>query len=146
MTLLRSTSLGVGMPNPALADFRSLDDVERQAAQARLVPSKESAFRNLILNQRVSAVSRFIHKAEWDRCNIAPELAALEGRECYGGLDLSGSRDLTAFVLVFPNDDRAVDVAAWRQCRAEYVRLECGHHSRSGREPQARQEQGDGPH
>ncbi len=42
----------------------ALEDVERQAAQARLVPSKESAFRNLILNQRVSAVSRFIHKAE----------------------------------------------------------------------------------
>ncbi|WP_122519190.1 terminase large subunit [Pannonibacter phragmitetus] len=96
--------------NPALSDFRSLEDVERQAAQARLVPSKESAFRNLILNQRVSAVSRFIHKAEWDRCNAAPDLAALAGRECYGGLDLSGSRDLTAFVLVFPGEGRSFDV------------------------------------
>lgn len=96
--------------NPALADFRSLDDVERQASQARLVPSKESAFRNLILNQRVSAVSRFIHKAEWDRCNAAPDLAALAGRECYGGLDLSGSRDLTAFVLAFPGEGRSFDV------------------------------------
>lgn len=96
--------------NPALADFRSLEDVERQASQARLVPSKESAFRNLILNQRVSAVSRFIHKAEWDRCNSPPALAALAGRECYGGLDLSGSRDLTAFVLAFPSADRSFDV------------------------------------
>lgn len=92
------------LANPALDDFRSLEDVERQAAQARLVPSKESAFRNLILNQRVSAVSRFIHKAEWDRCNAAPDLASLKGRECYGGLDLSGSRDLTAFILVFPKE------------------------------------------
>lgn len=96
--------------NPALADFRSLDDVERQASQARLVPSKESAFRNLILNQRVSAVSRFIHKAEWDRCNVAPVLADLAGRECYGGLDLSGSRDLTAFVLAFPGEGRTFDI------------------------------------
>lgn len=96
--------------NPALADFRSLDDVERQAAQARLVPSKESAFRNLILNQRVSAVSRFIHKAEWDLCNTPVDLHALAGRECYGGLDLSGSRDLTAFVLVFPGEGRSFDV------------------------------------
>lgn len=96
--------------NPALADFRSLDDVERQAAQARLVPSKESAFRNLILNQRVSAVSRFIHKAEWDRCNAPPDLTALAGRECYGGLDLSGSRDLTAFVLAFPAEGRSFDI------------------------------------
>lgn len=96
--------------NPALADFRSLDDVQRQAGQARLVPSKESAFRNLILNQRVSAVSRFIHKAEWDRCKGAPDLAYLAGRECYGGLDLSGSRDLTAFVLAFPGEGRSFDI------------------------------------
>ena len=96
--------------NPALDDFRSLEDVQRQASQARLVPSKESAFRNLILNQRVSAVSRFIHKAEWDRCNAALDEAALAGRECYAGLDLSGSRDLTAFVLAFPDDNRGFDV------------------------------------
>ncbi|WP_319519900.1 terminase TerL endonuclease subunit [uncultured Martelella sp.] len=49
-------------------------------------------------------MSRFIHKAEWDRCNAASDLASLKGRECYGGLDLSGSRDLTAFVLVFPKE------------------------------------------
>lgn len=96
--------------NPALGDFRSLEDVQRQAGQARLVPSKESAFRNLILNQRVSATARFIHKAEWDRCNATVDLPALAGRECYGGLDLSGSRDLTAFVMVFPNEDKSHDV------------------------------------
>src|SRR5690606_6365966 len=49
-------------------------------------------------------------KAEWDRCKEAPDVKALEDRECYGGLDLSGSRDLTAFVLVFPSDDRSFDV------------------------------------
>lgn len=88
--------------NPALDDFRSLEDVARQASQARLVPSKESAFRNLILNQRVSATARFIHKAEWDRCAGPVDRKALEGCECYGGLDLGATRDLTAFVMVFP--------------------------------------------
>lgn len=96
--------------NPALGDFRSLDDVTRQAAQARLVPSKESAFRNLILNQRVASVSRFIHKVEWEKCSTAPDLAALRGRTCFGGLDLSAGRDLTAFVLVFPGEGRMFDV------------------------------------
>jgi phage terminase large subunit-like protein len=96
--------------NPAMGDFRSFDDVERQASQARLVPSKESAFRNLILNQRVSAVSRFINKAEWDLCKAPVDLSSLAGRECYGGLDLSGARDLTALVLVFPNDDGSYEV------------------------------------
>lgn len=100
------------LANPAIGDFRSLEDVERQAAQARLVPSKESAFRNLILNQRVSAVSRFIHKVEWDACAGAVDLAALEGRECYAGLDLGATRDLTAFVMVFPDEAGGYDVVS----------------------------------
>lgn len=98
------------LANPAMGDFRSFEDIKRQAAQARLVPSKESAFRNLILNQRVSAVSRFIHKAEWDACAGAVRAEAFAGRECYGGLDLSGSRDLTAFAMVFPSDDHVMDI------------------------------------
>jgi phage terminase large subunit-like protein len=31
----------------------------------------------------------------------------LRGRECYGGLDLSSTTDITAFVLVFPPLDEA---------------------------------------
>jgi len=96
--------------NPALGDFRSFEDVERQAAQAQRIPSKEQAFRNLILNQRVDAHVRFLAKAEWDANAGDVDYAALAGRECWGGLDLSQSRDLTAFVLVFPDDRGGFDV------------------------------------
>lgn len=98
--------------NPALGDFRSYDDVERQAAQAQRVPSRENSFRNLILNQRVAAHVRFIAKAEWDANGAEPALASLAGRRCFAGLDLSASRDLTAFVMVFPADDGTFDVLA----------------------------------
>jgi phage terminase large subunit-like protein len=37
----------------------------------------------------------------WDLCNSKFDLEQLEGRVCYGGLDLSTETDLTAFVLVF---------------------------------------------
>lgn len=97
--------------NPALGDFRSLSDVKRQAAQAQRMPSAEHSFRNLILNQRVSAHVRFMAKAEWDANNGQPR-PDLAGRTCFGGLDLSASRDLTAFVLVFPADDGSFDVLA----------------------------------
>lgn len=97
--------------NPALGDFRSLSDVQRQAAQAQRMPSAEHSFRNLILNQRVSAHVRFIAKAEWDANGNQPR-ADLDGRPCYGGLDLSASRDLTAFVLVFPDDLGGFDALA----------------------------------
>jgi phage terminase large subunit-like protein len=96
--------------NPALGDFRSLDDVRRQAAQAQRMPARENAFRNLILNQRVDAHVRFLAKAEWDNNGASFDHAALAGRTCYGGLDLSQSRDLTAFVLVFPDGAGRFDV------------------------------------
>ena len=39
---------------------------------------------------------------KWDACAFAINEKELLGRECYGGLDLSSSTDITAFVLVFP--------------------------------------------
>lgn len=92
--------------NPALGDFLALEQVERMAAQAQRIPSKEADFRNKILNQRIDGTVRFIAAREWNDCDLGPiDESALEGRECYGALDLSAARDLTAFVLVFPEDD-----------------------------------------
>ncbi len=39
---------------------------------------------------------------KWDDCAFTVDPEALQGRVCYGGLDLSSSTDITAFVLVFP--------------------------------------------
>ncbi len=98
------------LANPALDDFRSLEDVERMASQAKRMPTKEAAFRNLILNQRVSGDTAFVPRAEWDGCNGAVDVNALKGRPCFAGLDLGGARDLTALVLVFPDDNGVFDV------------------------------------
>ncbi len=49
--------------------------------------------------------------AKWDACALQTYEDDLEGRDCYGGLDLSSSIDITAFVLVFPpleKDDKYV--------------------------------------
>lgn len=42
---------------------------------------------------------------KWDACNFEVNPDELEGRVCYGGLDLSSTTDITAFVLVFPPTD-----------------------------------------
>ena len=45
----------------------------------------------------------------WDECSFKVDPEKLKGRKCYGGLDLSSSIDITAFVLVFPpvpDDDK----------------------------------------
>jgi phage terminase large subunit-like protein len=99
------------LANPAMSDFNSLEQIERMAAQAQRIPAKEADFRNKVLNQRVDGTVRFIAKREWDNCNKGPiDPEALLGRDCFGGLDLSMSRDLSAFVLVFPNGDGTFEV------------------------------------
>lgn len=85
--------------NPALGAFRSRKDVEEQAAQATRMPSYANTFRNLTLNQRISTVSPFISKDQWDACAETPE--PMEDVAVWGGLDLSAKTDLTALVLVW---------------------------------------------
>jgi len=84
--------------NPALGAFRSVADVEKEAKKAVALAATEPEFRNLILNQRVEALSPFVSKSVWD-ANGAPAGNG-EGLKIYGGLDLSSVHDLTAFVAV----------------------------------------------
>jgi phage terminase large subunit-like protein len=86
--------------NPALGDLVSLEHLARQANQARNLPSAEAAFRNLCLNQRVSAADTFISPAVWQACGTPVDLEALKRARCYAGLDLSTAQDLTAFVII----------------------------------------------
>lgn len=101
--------------NPALGDFRSIEEMRTFAERARRIPSLESVFRNLYLNQPVDADQRFLASADWDACDAPVDMDALEGRPCFGGLDLSSTQDLTALVLVFPDDDDppTYDVLCW---------------------------------
>jgi phage terminase large subunit-like protein len=98
------------LANPALGDFRSLDDVERLALQAQRMPSAEASFRNLILNQRVDTTPMFIDAAVWKACEIPGENITLVGRLCYAALDLGATRDMTALVLVFDDGIGGFDV------------------------------------
>ena len=82
--------------NPALDLFRSRRDVEEQAAQAKRMPAAENTFRVLTLNQRVNMVSAFVSPGVWKLGNAAPD--ELDGL-VYGGLDLSATTDLTAFLM-----------------------------------------------
>lgn len=87
--------------NPALGEFRSLEDVEALALIADRMPSKENSFRWLYLNQRIEATSPFISQKIWKQCAGAVQPLE-EGAVVYAGLDLSAVSDLTALVLVSP--------------------------------------------
>jgi phage terminase large subunit-like protein len=90
--------------NPALGDFRSLEEMRTACARAREIPAQENTFRRLYLNQWTEQAARWISMAAWDACRGAGDRARLRGRRCYVGMDLSSTTDLTALVAVFPDD------------------------------------------
>lgn len=93
--------------NPSLDITVGIDKVEAACNSAKQNPGEENSFRQLRLNQWVKQAIRWMPMEKWDACAFPIDEDELEGRVCYGGLDLSSTTDITAFVLVFPPRDEA---------------------------------------
>lgn len=91
--------------NPHYDVFMNREAVMKMARDAERMPSAESAFRNLVLNQRVNAISSAISRATFDRGNAPYDPSVLATRPVYIGLDLSSRLDLTALVVGAKADD-----------------------------------------
>ena len=91
--------------NPSLGITVGIDKVIAACESAKQNPAEENSFRQLRLNQWVKQAVRWMPMEKWDRCALPVNEEELEGRVCYGGLDLSSTTDITAFVLVFPPRD-----------------------------------------
>ncbi|MEG1683746.1 MAG: terminase TerL endonuclease subunit, partial [Oscillospiraceae bacterium] len=107
------------MVNPSLGHHLKLRALRVEAKDARRFEANEKLFRWLRLNQWISvkAVS-WLPLSLYDKCQWNGDPDALLGKVCYGGVDLSSTTDLTAFVLLFPIQpglDKAVTLfRAWR--------------------------------
>ncbi len=92
------------------------------------------------LNIWQRAANPWLSQETWQNCRALYDESGLEGLPCWGGLDLSLTRDMTAFVLAFRDDDwlrllpffwlpeshaeRNADKAPYRQWAAEgWLRL-----------------------
>ena len=91
--------------NPSLGytvDIERLRDACREAKQN---PADEITFKWLRCNMWVSSTVAWIPDAIYMRGNEPIDMDALAGRDCYAGLDLSSTGDITALVLIFPPRD-----------------------------------------
>ena len=88
--------------NPSLGYTIPLDRVRDAYREASQNPAEENVFRQLRLCQWVTSTVRWIPDHIYEQGNRPIDLESLKGRDCYGGLDLSSSGDITAFVLMFP--------------------------------------------
>ncbi|MBB3259992.1 phage terminase large subunit-like protein [Paraburkholderia bannensis] len=104
--------------NPSLGSAKTHEYMVAQATKAKELPSSKANYLTKDLNVWVNGAMSWFDIRVWDEGGtkfIARELA---GRRCFGGLDLSSTRDLTSFVLVFPPDDEDGEwhVLAWVFC------------------------------
>jgi phage terminase large subunit-like protein len=73
--------------------------IREQVVQARGMPSKESVIRRLNFCQWVESASPWIGSEVWLAAGRDYTAEQIAGRRAWGGLDLSATQDLTAFVL-----------------------------------------------
>ncbi len=105
------------MANPNLGVSVKQEYLERECARAKESPAYLNTFLRLHLNIRTNADVAAFDIRQWDECRGEVDFhrlaEQLEGHACYAGLDLASTEDLTAFVLVFPNDNNAVLPFFW---------------------------------
>ncbi|MCC6147415.1 MAG: terminase large subunit [Anaerolineaceae bacterium] len=112
--------------NPNLTVSKKIEYMRDQMQKAKEMPSQLNAFLRLDLNVWTQAVTKWVPFDHWKACAKSVDAEALRGRRCYGGLDLSSTTDITAFVLVFPpeggNDDYQVLRRFWIPDEAIHLR------------------------
>lgn len=93
--------------NPSLGLTPTLDFLRTEYRKAKGKPVQEALFQCYHLNRWVDQVGGWLPKSKWRAC--APDTAAwrtmrekLLGRTAFGAFDVSATRDLTAWELVFP--------------------------------------------
>jgi phage terminase large subunit-like protein len=88
--------------NPAIGVSIKFETIQEAYEQAKQNAADELMFRTLRLNTWLNATTAYFPMDRWDKCADNYGEADLEGRDCYAGLDLSSTTDLTALVLAFP--------------------------------------------
>ena len=92
--------------NPNLGVSVKIEELQAECAKAMHSPPMQNAFRRLRCNQPTETVESWLDLKRWDACAAVPVVESeLAGCECYGGLDLSSKKDLTALVLAFREPD-----------------------------------------
>ena len=86
-------------------------DFIRAHKKAKLSPAFENTFKRLHLNIQTETDTRWIPMSALDDNEL--ETVPLEGELCFGGLDLSTTKDITSFALWFPHDDGTFSKMLW---------------------------------
>jgi phage terminase large subunit-like protein len=105
---LRETDLWPAA-NPSLlgqpGGFVRPDEIRRAVTEAIHLPRARNHVLNLHFNVWTDAAEAWLDLAAWDRCGGLLKEHELDGRDFYGGLDLSHTQDFSAWCKLFPPVD-----------------------------------------
>ena len=91
--------------NPNLGVSITEKYLREQVREALGMPSKQNIVLRLNFCRWTEQASRWIALEDWDAGAQPIDIEKFKGRECFGGIDLSSTADITALVLDFPDDD-----------------------------------------
>lgn len=99
--------------NPNLGVSINSQYIREQVTEAKGMPSKEGLVRRLNFCQWTESEAIAIPRAVWEACEgeVDPDALTRAGYRCFGGLDISRTRDLTAYTLNWLLDETK---DAWR--------------------------------
>lgn len=95
--------------NPNLNISIKQSYLEDQLKKALASNAYENTFKRLHLNIWTEQDVRWLKMEAWDQCSKPILKEDLYRRECFVGLDLSSTKDISAASFVFPNSDGSVD-------------------------------------
>lgn len=91
--------------NPLLGVTVTEDYLRKQVREAKGMPAKRNIVLRLNFCRWTEQDTVWIPDAKWRASGGPIDEASLRGRECFGGLDLSSTADISALVLDFPGPD-----------------------------------------
>ena len=96
--------------NPNLGESVRVESIRDACTKAQNNVAYLGEFKRKRCNLWAESEKAWLPVAKWDACTGEVDLAALEGRHCYVGIDISAVHDYTAAIAAFPQDDGNVVV------------------------------------
>ncbi len=93
------------MANPAMGHTVDPEEALDDYNQSKRSNSALGVFKMYRLNIWQRAANPWLRGSDWDACKAAFTEDDLAGRECFAGLDLSATQDMSALVLIFPDGE-----------------------------------------
>ena len=91
--------------SPNIGVSLKLDFLKEEFKHAKESARYENTFKRLYLDMWTSQDVKFLSIERWAACSGEINIEQLKARTCFGGLDLSSTLDITAFVLLFPPEN-----------------------------------------